>query len=48
MKDYYGEDYLTIGYYDKENASTDFAPREENPYEYIFAELEKEQGIKFY
>lgn len=46
MQDYYGENYLTIGYYDKNNAATDFAPRGENPYEYIFAELEKELGIK--
>lgn len=46
MKDYYGEGYLTIGFYDEESAMSDFAPREEHPYEYIFDELEEELGVK--
>lgn len=46
MKDYYGDGYLTIGFYDEENAMDDFAPREENPYEYIFEEMEEELGVK--
>ncbi len=28
MKDYYGETYYTIGFYDEESASSEFAPRE--------------------
>lgn len=31
MKELYGEDYYTIGFYDEESASTDFAPRETLP-----------------
>lgn len=44
MQEYYGDDYLTIGFYDEESARNDFASRE-NPYEEIFGELEAE-GIK--
>lgn len=46
MKDYYGEGYLAVGFYNEENAMSDFAPREENPYSYIFEELEEELGIE--
>jgi len=46
MKEYYGDGYLTIGYYDEESAMDDFAPREEHPYEYIFKEMENEIGVK--
>jgi glycogen(starch) synthase len=31
MKDFYGDNYYTIGFYDEESASTDFAPRETIP-----------------
>jgi glycogen(starch) synthase len=44
MQEYYGDDYLTIGFYDEESARQDFASRE-NPYSEIFEELEQE-GIK--
>ena len=44
MQDYYGENYLTIGFYDEESARGDFASRE-NPHEEIFSELE-EEGIE--
>lgn len=46
MKEYYGENYLTIGFYDEENAQKEFAIREENPYKYIFEEMEKEYNVK--
>jgi glycogen(starch) synthase len=44
MQEYYGDEYITIGFYDKESARSDFASRE-NPYKEIFSELEQE-GIK--
>lgn len=28
MQDFYGDEYITIGFFDEENAATDFAPRE--------------------
>jgi glycogen(starch) synthase len=46
MQDFYGENYISIGYYDEESAREDFAPREDHPFEDIFDELEKEEGIK--
>lgn len=46
MKEYYGENYLAVGFYNEESARKDFAPREENPYTNIFEDLEKEYGIK--
>lgn len=46
MQQKYGENYLTIGYYNEEQAAEDFAPREENPFEEIFEELAQNHGIK--
>lgn len=46
MQEYYGDGYLTVGYYDEESAREDFAPRE-NPYNEIFERLE-EEGIECY
>ena len=46
MQEYYGDGYLTVGYYDEASAREDFAPRE-NPYHEIFERLEKE-GIECY
>lgn len=46
MKEYYGENYLTIGYYDEENARKEFGKREENPYKYIFDEMKEEYGVE--
>ncbi|MFB6190069.1 MAG: glycogen/starch synthase [Candidatus Nanohaloarchaea archaeon] len=46
MEDFYGDSYYTVGFYDKESASTDFAPRE------CFPELEElkteENGIEIH
>ena len=44
MKDFYGDNYTTIGFYDEESAREEFASRE-NPHKEIFEELEQE-GIK--
>lgn len=46
MQKTYGENYLTIGFYNQEKASKDFAKREEHPYSQIFNKLEEEHGIK--
>ncbi|MFB6242304.1 MAG: hypothetical protein ABEJ36_05910 [Candidatus Nanosalina sp.] len=46
MQDFYGENYITIGYYDEESARDDFAPRGEHGFEDVFEELESEYGIK--
>ena len=46
MKERYGENYITIGYYDEEKARTDFATRSSHRFQDIFEELEKEEGIK--
>ena len=46
MQEYYGDGYLTVGYYDEESAREDFAPRE-NPYNEVFERLE-EEGIECY
>ncbi|MFB6203739.1 MAG: glycogen/starch synthase [Candidatus Nanohaloarchaea archaeon] len=45
MKDYYGDNYITVGYYDEEGAREDFAPRKENPFEEVFEKL-REEGIE--
>jgi len=44
MEEFYGEKYLTIGFYDEDSAEGDFVPRE-NPYPEVFEEL-REEGIK--
>lgn len=46
MKEFYGEGYLTVGYYDEDSMRKEFAPRE-NPYDKIFEKL-KEEGIECY
>ncbi len=46
MKKMYGDNYLTIGYYDEENARKDFAKRSTHDFKEIFDELEEEYGIK--
>lgn len=47
MKEFYGENYLTIGFYNEENVRKEFAPRESSEHQEIFDELE-EEGIKCY
>lgn len=47
MKDYYGDDYYTIGFYDEDKARKDFVRRDFEELEFL-DELEKETGIKFY
>lgn len=47
MKEKYGENYITVGYYDEENARKDFAKRPKNEYSEVFERLE-EEGIKCY
>jgi glycogen(starch) synthase len=44
MKDYYGDDYIAIGFYDEENARDDFIRRDDMEMDF-FDELE-EKGIK--
>lgn len=46
MQDYYGDNYITIGFYNEESAREEFAPRENTEFEEIFDNLEKEEGIK--
>lgn len=46
MKDFYGEDYLTVGFYNEESMRKEFAPRE-NPYPEAFERLMSE-GIECY
>ncbi|MFB6291882.1 MAG: glycogen/starch synthase [Candidatus Nanohaloarchaea archaeon] len=45
MKDFYGENYVTIGFYDEENAADEFVPRECPEYAEALEGLEK-RGIK--
>lgn len=47
MKDYYGDDYYTIGFYDEEKARQDFVRREFEGLDFL-DKLEEETGIKFY
>lgn len=47
MKEYYGEDYVTVGYYTEEGVADEFAPREDHPYEEVFQEL-RQKGIECY
>jgi glycogen(starch) synthase len=46
MQEYYGDGYLTIGFYDDESAREEFAPRENSEFEDVFDRLETEEGIK--
>lgn len=46
MQEYYGEGYLTIGFYNEESAREEFAPRENSGFEETFERLESEEGIK--
>ena len=46
MQDYYGDGYLTIGFYNEESAREEFAPRENSEFEEVFEKLEVEEGIK--
>ena len=48
MQDFYGENYLTVGFYDKDSAREDFAPREDHRFQEIFDELEEKTGAKFH
>ncbi|WP_414837631.1 glycogen/starch synthase [Candidatus Nanosalina sp. VS9-1] len=48
MKDFYGDNYFTIGPYKEEAARDEFAPREEHPYQELFQQLEEKHGIKCY
>ena len=45
MQEFYGENYITVGFYDEESAREDFAPREDHPFESVFEELEEELGV---
>ncbi|MFB6115206.1 MAG: glycogen/starch synthase [Candidatus Nanohalobium sp.] len=45
MTDFYDDHYITIGPYDEETATSDFAPREDHPFQEIFEEL-REKGIE--
>lgn len=47
MQDFYGDNYLTIGYYDEEKARNDFIAREVQGLDFL-DELEEEEGIKCY
>ncbi len=47
MKEYYGEKYLTIGFYDQKQASQEFVPLENVEYFEIFEKL-KSEGINCY
>jgi len=46
MQDYYGDGYLTIGFYNDESAREEFAPRENSEFEDVFNQLEDNEGIK--
>ena len=46
MVDFYGDGYLTVGYYDEASMRKEFAPRE-NPYDEVFEKLSQE-GIECY
>lgn len=45
MQDYYGDSYVTVGFYDEESAREEFAPRECPEYGDVIQNLEKE-GIE--
>jgi len=47
MKEFYGEGYLTVGFYNEESAQEDFLPRENTEYAQVFNKLSSE-GIKCY
>lgn len=46
MQDYYGDNYLTIGFYNEESAREEFAPRENSEFKDVFDRLESQEGIK--
>ena len=48
MQDFYGDNYITVGYYDEDSAREDFAPREDHPFAEIFKELEEETGATYH
>ena len=48
MQDFYGENYITVGFYDPESAREDFAPREDHEFQEVFEELEEETGAEFH
>jgi len=48
MQDYYGDNYVTIGFYNEESAREEFAPRENSEFEDVFEQLEDQEGIKCY
>lgn len=48
MREYYGENYIVVGFYNEENAREDFGPRElEQPFEDAFTRVES-QGVTCY
>lgn len=47
MNDYYGENYVTIGFYDEESAQEELAPRDcLSEHEEIFQEMEDKYGVE--
>ena len=48
MQNFYGENYLTVGFYNQDSAREDFAPREDHHFQEIFDQLEEETGARFH
>lgn len=46
MQEFYGENYITIGFYNEETARSDFVSQEDHQFQEIFEELEEKTGIK--
>ncbi len=47
MEEFYGDNYVTVGYFDEEKARDDFAPRQCPEYGGVFEKLE-EKGLEFH
>ncbi len=48
MQDFYGDNYITVGFYDSESAQEDFIQKKNHEFEQLFKRLEKETGAKYY
>jgi len=48
MQDFYGENYLAVGFYNKESAREDFIKTEDHEFEQIFNKLKEETGAKYH
>ena len=48
MQDFYGENYITIGFYNEESAQGDFIPKKNHEFQQLLKQLEEETSAKYY